>query len=345
MDSAVSLVVIGRNEGDRLRRCLTSLPRSSGPIVYVDSGSSDGSALMARSMGIEAIDLDAAIPFTAARARNAGFERLLEICPEMQFVQFVDGDCEIDAGWIEQAQAFLLEHPRVAVVGGRLRERFPEASIYNRLCDLEWNTPLGESAWCGGNTMMRAESLREVGGFNPALIAGEEPEMCVRLREKGWTIYRIDADVALHDADMHRFGQWWRRAMRTGYAFAEGAHLHDGSPERYCVREVRSGWLWGLAIPVEALAAAWPTRGLSLLVAIALYGVLFAKVWRHACRSGLAKGKPVAIYAWFAMLGKFPQAMGQLRYCILRWRGRKSALIEYKSMVPSPPVLRGKGLG
>ena len=85
--SRVGVVAIGRNEGERLRRCLQSLDPRAQPVVYVDSGSSDGSPKLARSMHVDGVDLDLDIPFTAARARNAGFEQLLKIAPEIEFVQ------------------------------------------------------------------------------------------------------------------------------------------------------------------------------------------------------------------------------------------------------------------
>ena len=330
MSDTIGLVAIGRNEGERLKRCLHSALGRNMRMVYVDSGSTDGSGAMARSMGVDVVDLDLSIPFTAARARNAGFEHLLRVCPQLEFVQFVDGDCEIVEGWFEKAETFLRENPGFAIAGGRRRERFPEASIYNRMCDIEWHTPIGEMHWCGGDTMMRAEALKQVGGFNPTFIAGEEPELCVRLREKGWKIYRLDAELTSHDADMHHFGQWWKRVVRTGYAFAEGAHTHGHRPERYWVREVRSGWIYGLILPILALALAWPSRGASIVVAGALYGIVFVKLLRHLRRSGAATGKMSIIYAFFSVAGKFPQVIGQLRYWLMHLRGKQSALIEYK---------------
>ena len=56
---------------------------------------------------------------------------------------------------IEQAYSALANQPNLAIVCGRLRERFPEQSIYNRLCDMEWDTPVGETKACGGIAMMR----------------------------------------------------------------------------------------------------------------------------------------------------------------------------------------------
>src|SRR5262249_30270274 len=160
-------------------------------IVYVDSGSTDDSVAFARSRGVEVVELDMSIPFTAARARNEGLDRLLKVDPEVHFVQFVDGDCEVQQGWLQKAEQTLQSETAVAVVCGRRRERFPQSSIYNRLCDMEWDTPIGEAGACGGDAMMRVPALRQVGGYRASLIAGEEPELCTRLRGAGWKVLRL----------------------------------------------------------------------------------------------------------------------------------------------------------
>lgn len=328
MSATVGVVAIGRNEGERLRRCLTSVVGGSGCVVYVDSGSTDGSVEMARGLGAVVVDLDRSVPFTAARARNAGFERLRAEAPAVDLVQFVDGDCEVVAGWLERAERELRSDPQLAVVCGRRRERFPDASIYNRLCDIEWDTPVGPADACGGDAMFRVSALDEVSGFDPALIAGEEPDLCLRLRQRGWRVLRVDAEMTLHDAAMTRFVQWWKRSLRAGHAYAEGAANHGHEPERHWVSEARSNWFWGLGVPAGALLPAPATGGLSLGL-LGGYAVLFAKVYRAA----LARGLPddhARLYAASVVVGKIPQAMGQLLYWAKRLTGKRGGLIEYK---------------
>ncbi len=325
----IGVVAIGRNEGERLRRCLASLAGHAGRIVYVDSASTDGSSAIATAAGAEVVHLDMNLPFTAARARNAGFERLLVLDPEVELVQFVDGDCEVEAGWWVAALAAMASQPQAAVVCGRRRERHPEASIYNRLCDVEWNTPVGEALECGGDALIRTRAFREVAGYNPALIAGEEPDMCVRMRQRGWKIFRIDAAMTLHDAAMTRFGQWWRRELRGGHAAAEGAAMHGHPPERHRVRECRRNWFWGAALPVAMLAWAWPTHGLSMILLL-LYPVLVFRIDKSLRRRSMAPAD-ARLYALFCALSKFPQAIGQARYWLGRMTNRPSRLIEYKA--------------
>lgn len=213
----LAVVIIGRNEGARLIRGLACVAAAD-RVVYVDSGSTDGSQQAAAKAGAEVVALDMSQPFTAARARNAGLERLRMHGTRPTLVQFMDGDCELQPEWLPAARTFLDSHPEVGVVFGRRRERFPDATIYNRMCDWEWDVPLGEQRACGGDALMRMDALDEVGGYNPALIAGEEPEMCVRLRAAGWKIWRIDTEMTLHDAAMTRLGQFWSRARRAGHA-------------------------------------------------------------------------------------------------------------------------------
>jgi hypothetical protein len=282
----------------------------------------------ARARGAAVVELDTAAPFTAARARNAGFARLLELDPQAEWVQFVDGDCELVGDWWRAVERWLPGDPRVAVICGRRRERHPDASVYNRLCDLEWDTPVGSALACGGDALMRVAALRAVGGFDARLIAGEEPELCFRLRAAGHRIERIDAEMTLHDAALTRFSQWWRRALRAGHAYAENHALHGASPERFKARELRSVLLWGGALPALALGLAPATGGLSL-AALGAYALLFARVRAAQLRAGRTPGD-AARYAAFVVIGKFAQLAGVAWF---RWnlaRGRRADLIEYK---------------
>jgi GT2 family glycosyltransferase len=310
-------VIIGRNEGERLVACLASFPDWVRPLVYVDSGSTDDSVTAAQTAGAEVVVLDMGVPFTAARARNAGFDRLRELgAPDL--VQFIDGDCRVQPGWLEAAATFLAARPAVAVVCGRRREVRPEASIWNRLCDAEWDTPLGKAKACGGDALMRVQAVAEVGGYDPTLIAGEEPELCVRLRRAGWEVWRIDQEMTLHDAAMTRIGQWWKRTRRGGHAFAEGAALHGAPPERHWVAETRRAILWGAVLPLVTLAGLLVSPWAALLLLAYPLQIL-----RLSRRLGWEPGV-------FTVLAKFPEAQGVLEYHLNRLRKRRSRLIEYK---------------
>ncbi len=325
----IGVVAIGRNEGERLVCCLDSAQGAGRKLVYVDSGSDDDSVACARARGAEVIELDRDAPFTAARARNAGVARLLEVDPAVEWVQFVDGDCEFAREWWTATAARLPGDAATAVLCGRRRERHPGASVYNRLCDIEWDTPVGVATSCGGDALMRIAAFKSVGGFDASLIAGEEPELCFRLRERGHRIERIAVEMTIHDAALSRFSQWWRRALRAGHAYAENFALHGASPERFRARELRSIAAWGAALPLAALALSPVTRGVSLFAALALYALLFLRV----CTARRRAGTPLPDAAWYALfvvVGKWALATGAAWYCWNRALRRRAALIEYK---------------
>jgi len=323
--AAIGMVVIGRNEGERLVRCLQACAREGGRVVYVDSGSGDGSPDAARRLGATVVALDMTIPFTAARARNEGFAALRRLHPDIACVQFLDGDCELADGWLAAASAFLDGHPEIAAVCGRRLERFPDASVYNRLCDIEWNTPVGAVRAFGGDVLIRTQAFAPAGGYRDDLIAGEEPELCVRLRAAGWTIWRLAHDMTWHDAGMTRWLQWWRRNVRSGHAFAEGASLHGAPPERHFVAETRRALLWGLALPIALLLATALWRPFAWL------WLVYPLQWLRIALRLRAAGQPIPwTQSAFFLQGRFAEAAGALRFWWGRKTARRSAIIEYK---------------
>lgn len=322
-------VVIGRNEGQRLIACLRAVAGAE-TVVYVDSGSTDGSVPAARGLGADVVELDLSIPFTAARARNAGFARLAAMLPDAAYVQFVDGDCELAPRWPRAAIGFLAGQADAAAVCGRLRERHPDRSIYNWLCDREWDRPTGEVRAFAGNVMMRAAALKAVGGYREDVIAAEDDELSVRLRQAHWRIWRLPDEMALHDAAMLHFSQWWRRTQRAGYAFAQGAHLHGAPPERHFVREVRRAIAWGLLLPLTALIATvvWPNFGWIVWLAypLQLARLIFNNPGSLAERTSLAA---------FQLLARFPEALGVARFWRDRLLRRRPQIIEHKPVPTS----------
>jgi GT2 family glycosyltransferase len=322
--ASVGVVVTGRNHGERLLRCLDSVRAHAPRIVYVDGGSGDGSIERARERGVPTIVLDTSRPATAARARNAGWQALAEDTAAPEFVQFLDADCELAPRWLRRAAAFLEQRADVAAVCGRLHERFPEASIYNRLRDAEWDAPPGQTRYCGGNAMLRLQALRAAGGFRDELVAGEEPELCVRLTDAGWHVWRLRDDMGWHDAAMKRFSHWWQHAQRTGYAFAEGARLHGRTPHRHWVRETHRAWWWAGALPLSA-AAAIATFGAPGAALLGAYPLQFARRV-HAEPSGDWRWD--ATRAGFELLSRFAELSGQGLYWRDRWRRRRQRARE-----------------
>ncbi len=320
----IGAVVIGRNEGRRLLNCLNSLQGETNLVVYVDSGSTDGSVEAATKLGAEIVELDTSVPFTAARARNAGFEAMMARPNPPELVQFVDGDCTLEPGYLTHAAEALIADPKLALVTGWRAEIYPEASVYNQMAHYEWHRPAGEIMACGGDMMVRASAFEEVGGFDPSVIAAEDDEFCTRLRKASYKLLRLPIPMTHHDANMTRFSEWWARAVRTGHGFEQVNDLHS----EYFVRERHRMWLYGGLLPFLGLVGAflyWPL----FAVVAALYAVSFIRTVR-----GLqAEGLPLKLsmhQAVFFFISKVPNLIGAARYRKRKRLGDAMEIIEYK---------------
>ena len=330
----LGLVVIGRNEGERLARCLTSV-RDVPHRIYVDSGSTDGSVALARSSHVAVVELPVPPKFTAARARNVGLAQLLKTNPNLEFVQMVDGDCEVQAGWIDAAMTSIRAESDLALVFGRCRERYPERSIFNALCDNEWNSPPGDAAVCGGNALFRVSALRDVDFYNAAMIAGEDTELSMRLRKRGWRLRSLDADMTLHDAAITRISQWWSRTRRSGHAYGEMAFLHPDARDPNWPRTVNRIVLWGGVMPLALLISillaliADPRWWIVSVLALLPWPIRMAQLARRHLHQGMslrvARATGISL-----MAGKIPQFLGLAAYHWNRISGRESQLIEHK---------------
>lgn len=324
----IGVVVIGRNEGERLKICIRSLMACTGlRIIYVDSGSTDGSEAFVKAQGFDTLALDMSTPFSAARARNEGYQFLINQYQDIDYVQFVDGDCEVCEGWIQLAYEHLQQHSEVASVCGRRKERFPEKTVYNQLCDIEWNTPVGRALSTGGDFMCRKQALLDVDGFSAQVIAGEEPEMCFRMRQQGWKIDRIDANMTWHDADMTRLSQVWKRYERSGHAYAQGFFMHGNSPEKYYRNDVLRIVLWGFCIPTLAFLVACVV-GLWGLLVLLIYPLKIGQIFMR--KNTWGSSRVACVYACSLVLGKFPQLIGAMTFWFKCFFGKQLQIIEYK---------------
>lgn len=319
----IGVVIIGRNEGQRLINCLNSVDPKLNKVVYVDSNSTDNSVESAKKIGADVIDLDMSKPFSAARARNTGWKHLVEQHPNIEYIQFIDGDCELQPNWLAKAEDFLTQNTEYAIVCGRRRERFPQNTLYNQFCDDEWNTPVGDTLACGGDALMRVSALLEVDGYKDFFVAGEEPEMCYRLRNKGWKVYRIDEEMTLHDANITKFSQWWKRANRAGFAFALSAKEHGKEKEKFGVKRALRSLVWSGLLAFILLVSLFNP---SMLIALLLYPLQIIKMF--------IKQKDKSLYGFkscvFLMISKLPEAMGVIELIIKTLRKQDYTIIEYK---------------
>lgn len=323
----VVAVIIGRNEGMRLIACLEAILPQVGAVIYVDSGSTDGSFESAQQQGARAVALDMSRPFNAARARNAGIDHIKTHDITPKYVMFLDGDTTATPDWIDVAHNAIEADPTLGMVTGVLREKYPERSVYNAMADFEWRRSIGEIEVCGGNVMVRYALLQEVGGYDDRLMAGEDEALCLRLRGAGFRLVRLDHVMGYHDAAMERFSQWWRRAVRSGYGFAQMNSVFRG----HYRAELRRIALYAVICPMLILlgALSWSFAAFGALLYLASY----LKITRALQEAGLPL--PVAgHHAVFLVVSKLPNLLGVLRYYRARmFGGSAERLIEYKTPV------------
>jgi glycosyltransferase involved in cell wall biosynthesis len=333
MKPTLSVVIIGRNEGPRLVRCIDSTRSIRGvdgqiETIYVDSGSTDGSRERAAEMGVKVVPLASARP-SAAQGRNAGWK-----IAAADYVLFLDGDTILDPDYPRLALEAASRDHEIAAVWGSRREIHPEQSVYNRVLDLDWIFAPGFTDYCGGDVLMRRSVLDEVGGYDPELIAGEEPELCRRIRAKGYKILHVDAQMTGHDLAMRRFGQYWRRAVRTGHAYAEVSNRYRATDDPLWTRESRHnlvrGTFWMASLLVALAAAVLRRSGWPIAMWLLLLAVLSARsAWKVRWKSRDAVA--LLFYGIHSHFQQAPVMLGQLGYFLSARRGKKKPLIEYKS--------------
>ncbi|MFO1413342.1 MAG: glycosyltransferase [Burkholderiales bacterium] len=338
----VSVVVIGRNEGPRLTRCLASVAAArweglAHEVIYVDSQSGDDSVARAEAQGAQVRVLDAASP-CAALARNVGWR-----LARGDLVLFLDGDTELDPAFVPQALGALRADPRCCAAWGHRRESDPAQSIYTRVLDLDWVYPTGRTLYFGGDVLVRRAALAEVGGFDGTLKAGEEPELCARLRAAGWHIEHLDVPMTRHDLAITTLRGWWRRAYRSGIAYAEVAERMRRRGDVLWQREAKRDLWHGvvfLAVPfvLAALALGWPVGAFALVLA----GVAFVVRTAMRCR-WKAPDRPWLrlAYAIHSHAQKIPALFGQLAFRRAQRRRTEIGLVEYKAAGAAPRAPAG----
>jgi len=331
----VSVVVIGRNEGPRLAACLQSIRamRVDGfdtEVIYVDSDSSDGSPETAAGLGVRVIRVKPERP-SAALGRNAGWK-----AARGQFILFLDGDTLLHRNFVWRGLDELRD-PAVAIVWGHRRELAPQQSLYVRVLDLDWVYPPGDSEFCGGDALVRRDALELVGGFDQSLIAGEEPEMCRRIRAHGYRIVHINAPMTRHDLAVTTFRAYWRRAFRAGHAYAEIAARFGDSADPLWRSEARRNLIHGgvlvLAPLVPLLTALLLSPPASLLAIVLQLSIAQLVVERTAKRCAWKHKDPrtLWLYAVHSHVQQVPILFGQLAQRLDARRGRQRRLIEYKA--------------
>lgn len=318
---SIGIVVIGRNEGERLKLCLQSVIKAKCKVVYVDSDSKDGSAEFADSLGVSVVKLNGDTPINAAIARNAGFKQIMSEEPALELIHFIDADCELNDNWLEFASKVLADDDNLSAVCGRLREKNVGQSIYTKLCDMSWYIEPGNIDSCGGIATIKVDIFKQLNGFNEALIAGEEPEFYSRVRKKGYTVECLDFAMGTHDCAMESFKQWWMRTVKTGFGFANGSQWGAWNKRQHSIL------IWVLLIPLAILCG-------TIIEPRLLFGVLIfpIQILKIAIKSTIPYSfKDKLLDATFCVFSKLPQFVGMVKYQVSKLSKEQNKNIEYKA--------------
>ena len=319
----VSFVVIGRNEASHLAESIASclqqgFDRDAIEIIYVDSGSTDGSSEIAQQAGVDRILQLGSTGASAARARNLGLTNVAS-----DFVQFVDADTTLSPGWVPDGLAALKADPGLAGAEGDLREVRPAANLYHAVCELDWPSTPGEVPYVSGNSLYRVQAIAEAKGFDPRMNLGEEPELGARLGRMNWRFVHLDRTMGHHDLDMNGFVDWLRRGHRSGLACAMVVRATGGWGQGFwherMSRTLRQGVI--LVAPWLFAIVALPISPVSSLAAIALGCTMIAAL---TVRKVLSLSRDVLplrtriAFGFHAYLVKVPSSLGILTAYIRR---------------------------
>ncbi len=308
----IGVVIIGVNVSRYIGDCIRSVRAADYPqelitIAYVDGGSTDDSAHRALAAGdIQLIELNDLHP-TPGRGRNAGWKAMTT-----PLIQFLDADTLIDPKWFRKAIVHF-EGNIVAVCGGR-KERYPKKNFFHRLTELEWRYEIGLCRYFGGDVLLRRQVLEETKGFDESLVAGEDPELSYRIRHLGYQILRLDAPMTTHDINMSSLRQYFKRAFRSGYAYAEIGIRFMKNQEKMWQRElirITATVLLQLGILLAGSAMGYSRVALGLAILVFLRP--FFRLGKVCDRFDVSLPMGL-LYAAHTSIVIYPQFFGVVRY-------------------------------
>lgn len=199
----VSLVVIGKNEANNLEDTFNAILKMDYPpekieIIYVDTGSADKSVQIATQYAHRVFVEQSRWP-TSGLARNRG---LIEAKHEI--IHFIDGDISISKDYLKQAVNRILL-PEVDAVTGYFVEKRTD-KFFNRIMDIRRDGINHQERFCestnGGGTYLKSKLLL-VNGYDERILKGQESDLGIRYREKGFRILFIDQIQGVHNFDIN----------------------------------------------------------------------------------------------------------------------------------------------
>lgn len=198
----LTVVIIGRNEEqfiggaiESVLRVQTHIPNLE--IIFADSASTDRSIEIAKQYPIRILQLRKEWPLSVAAGRFTGY-----LHSHGEYVFFQDGDSFAEPDWLVQAVGFMEAHPEYGAVAGVLDEKYVDAygnciggvanvfeqDLSRRVCDCKN---------LGGIALYRRRAMQVAGPVNPYLPTAEDHELCMRIRNAGFKVARVEGCMAV----------------------------------------------------------------------------------------------------------------------------------------------------
>lgn len=234
----ISVIVIGRNEGERLAACLdsahTALRSLLHELIYVDSRSTDDSLQIAAAHGARCFLLEET-DTTAGLGRYVGTQEA-----RGEYLLFLDGDMQLQPGFVERAMTAMASRGYDGVCGIREDVYMQGGRIVSRCENYFGCTRERIAPEFGGAIFLRADALARCGGWSPDTIACEEAELHARLLSADCRVGELPVPMIVHtDAVRDSRGAlgviFSRRRLGEGQAFR--CAMAHGQARAYLRRE------------------------------------------------------------------------------------------------------------
>ncbi len=317
---SISVIIIGVNVEKHIENCVTSVMKTDYPndkieIIYVDGGSNDNSVKIAKSFTyVKTIELNDHHP-TPGKGRNNGYK-----AAKSELIQFLDADTVIHPKWFKTAVPYIKNN--IAAVRGKRIEKYPRKNNYHLIGDIEWHISSGQysdtftEGPCrsfGGDVLMLKQILESVDGFDETLIAGEDPDLSYRIRQTGLTIYIINAVMTTHDLNMTSFQQYFKRAYRSGHAYAEIGYRYIRQKEKLNFKELLRITLGVIVPTVIILVSCFSGCCAGFIIALIIIFRPLIKLLIMKSKYKLSFGH-IFLYGMHLSFAVYPQFLGVLRY-------------------------------
>lgn len=253
----VSIIIKAFNEerhiAAAIESALAALDGLAGEVVLADGASSDRTIEIARRYPIRIVTLAHAEDRSCGSGAQLGYQY-----SRGRFVLNIDGDMVLHPGFLRAAFECLSRNPRVAGVGGLIRERETSGVEFQaRASRAEPDRMPGRVSRldCGG--LYRRVAIDAVGHFaDRNLHGGEECDLGARLAAAGWSLVRIDHPAVDHHG--HSDGDFRLLARRfwSGTAFATGEIFRAAFGRSHFSKVLRNNNAFALCVLVHSWWAA-----------------------------------------------------------------------------------------